>query len=114
MALRSFSTSRAYFLRVLRGRSLPLTVKSIVGAIASIFAITGGSIPDGKEGTRSTAFFTSARTTSISESRKVSILMVAEFSRETEVTRSIPTSPFKLSSIFRMTPSSISCGEAPG
>ena len=36
------------------------------------------------------------------------------FSLETDVTRSTPLNPFKLSSIFKITPSSISIGEAPG
>ena len=80
----------------------------------STFAITAGSIPEGKEGTLSTAFFTSDKTTSIFFPFSTSIFTLAEFSLDTEVTLSTPTIPFKLSSIFNTTPSSISCGEAPG
>ena len=86
----------------------------MVGRIFSTFAITGGSMPEGKEGTLSTEFFTSANTTSTFLPFSTSTVIVAEFSLETEVTRSTPTVPFKLSSIFRTTPSSISCGDAPG
>ncbi len=80
----------------------------------STLAITGGSIPEGKEGTLSTAFFTSDKTTSIFFPFSTSTFTFAEFSLETEVTLSTPTIPFKLSSIFNTTPSSISAGEAPG
>ena len=89
-------------------------MRLIVDLILSTFAIIGGSIPEGKEGTLSTAFLTSAKTTSMLLPFKVSTLMVAEFSLDTDVTRSIPTIPFKLSSILSTTPSSISSGEAPG
>ena len=92
----------------------PLMLKLMVGLIFSILAIMGGSIPVGKEGTLSTAFFTSDKTTSIFLPFTISTFINAEFSRETEVTRSMPTIPFKLSSIFNTMPSSISCGEAPG
>ena len=80
----------------------------------STFAITAGSIPDGKEGTLSTAFFTSDKTTSIFLPFSTSTFTTAAFSLDTEVTLSTPTIPFKLSSILRTTPSSISAGEAPG
>ena len=40
--------------------------------------------------------------------------MVPLFSRETDVTLSTPFRPLRLSSILRTTPSSISCGDAPG
>ncbi len=50
----------------------------MVGATFSIFAITGGSKPVGKEGTRSTAFLTSAKTTSISLPVSISTLIFAE------------------------------------
>ena len=80
----------------------------------STFAITGGSMPEGKEGTRSTAFFTSDNTTSMFFPFSTSTFTLAVFSFEIEVTRSTPTIPFKLSSILRTTPSSISAGDAPG
>ena len=86
----------------------------MVGRLFSTFAITGGSMPEGKEGTLSTAFFTSDKTTSIFFPFSTSTFTLAEFSLETEVTLSTPTIPFKLSSILRTTPSSISAGEAPG
>ena len=50
----------------------------------------------------------------ISKSSSTSTVIDPEFSLEIEVTLSTPLKPFKLSSIFRMTPSSISAGEAPG
>ncbi len=74
----------------------------------------GGSIPTGKEGTRSTVFLTSDNTTSIFLPFSASTTIFAKFSLETEVTRSIPIKPFKLSSILSTIPSSISIGEAPG
>ena len=86
----------------------------MVGLTLSTLAITAGSIPEGKEGTLSTAFFTSDKTTSTFLPFSTSILTVAEFSLETDVTLSTPTIPFKLSSILSTTPSSISAGEAPG
>ena len=86
----------------------------MVCLVVSTLAIIGGSMPLGKEGTLSTAFLTSAKTTSIFLPLTVSTLMEAEFSCDTDVTRSTPTIPLRLSSILRTTPSSISAGEAPG
>ena len=86
----------------------------MVGLMLSTFAITGGSIPEGKDGTLSTAFFTSDKTISIFLPLTTSTFTEAEFSLDTDVTLSTPTIPFKLSSIFKTTPSSISSGEAPG
>jgi len=80
----------------------------------SIFAIIGGSRPIGKDGTLSTAFLTSATKTSMFLPLSISTLIFAEFSLDTEVTLSIPTIPFRLFSIFRTTPYSISSGDAPG
>ena len=85
----------------------------MVVRIFSTFEIMGGSIPTGKEGTLSTAFFTSAKTTSIFLPRSISIFIIAEFSFETDVILSMPTMPFRLFSILSTTPSSISLGEAP-
>ena len=50
----------------------------------------------------------------ISRSFSTSTIIEPEFSLETEVMRSTPIKPFKLSSILRITPSSISKGDAPG
>ncbi len=86
----------------------------MVCLIRSCFATTSGSIPVGKFGTRSTAFFTSESITSISSSLSISTVIFPPFSRDTDVTLSTPIRPFKLSSIFKTTPSSISCGAAPG
>ena len=61
-------------------------VKLMVSRIFSTFEIMGGSMPTGKEGTLSTAFFTSAKTTSILLPLSISIFISAEFSFETEVT----------------------------
>ena len=96
------------------GISSPVTTKLIVSAMFSLLEITAGSIPDGKLGTLSTAFLTSAKTTLISYPFKISTEIFAEFSDDVDVTLSTPTNPFKLSSIFKTIPSSISCGEAPG
>ena len=95
-------------------RYISTSAKLIVSLIFSIFATTAGSIPVGKLGTLSTAFFTSAKITLISYPFIISTLIDAAFSLEVEVMRSTPITPFKLSSIFRTTPSSISWGEAPG
>jgi len=50
----------------------------------------------------------------MSRSFSTSTVIEPEFSLDIEVTRSTPINPFKLSSIFRITPSSISNGDAPG
>ena len=50
----------------------------------------------------------------MSKSSSTSTVIDPEFSLDTEVTRSTPRRPFKLSSILSITPSSISIGEAPG
>ena len=71
----------------------------MVSLTASCFATTKGSIPDGKEGTRSTAFLTSSNMKSIFSSFSISTVIVPLFSLDTDVTRSIPFNPFKLSSI---------------
>ncbi len=68
----------------------------------------------GNEGILFTAFFTSESAASILYPLSTSINIFAEFSFEVEVKRSIPTIPLRLSSIFKMMPSSISWGEAPG
>ena len=87
---------------------LPLIAKSIVGRTASSFETTRGSIPVGKEGTRSTAFFTCNSIKSISLPFSISTLILPLFSLEVEVTLSTPSKPFKLSSILRTIPSSTS------
>ncbi len=110
----SFSIFLAYCFKVFKETPCPLTVKLIVGRKFSTFAITGGSNPTGNDGILSTAFFTSDKITSIFCPLKTSTVTTAEFSNETDVTLSTPTIPFKLSSILRTTPSSISAGEAPG
>ena len=114
IARRSYSICLAICFKVAKSTSSPLKKKSKVSRMFSCFATTNGSIPEGKLGTRSTAFFTSESITSISSSISISTVILPPFSLDVEVTRSMPTNPFRLSSIFKTIPSSISSGAAPG
>ncbi len=92
----------------------PLSPIDTVRFSRSCLATTSGSRSTGNEGTRSTAFLISAKTTLISSSSSISTDTVPVFSDDMDVNLSMPCKPLRLSSIFRITPSSTSCGEAPG
>ena len=111
---RSSSISWAYFFRIRSGISSPVTINEIAGRVGNTDSMTGGSMVLGKEGILSTAFFTSSKMTLMSKSDRVSMMIEALFSWETELTRSIPDIPLRLRSIFSTIPSSTSSGAAPG
>ncbi len=111
---RSSSICRAICFNDFKEMFSALIEKVITLFIISVLKTIGGSISVGKELMRLTAFFTSSSTISVLKSLKTSTVIFAEFSDEMEVTRSIPVTPRRLSSIFNTIPSSISSGDAPG
>ena len=94
--------------------TLPTSPMLMVTSIGSRLLTVAGSTPRGKLLILSTAFFTSTSTWLASAFSFSSTLTVDRFSCEAEVTRSMPSTPTKFSSIFTVTPSSTSLGVAPG
>ena len=96
----SFSMFFEMFFKDFRSIFFPDNENITVGCCSSILVITIGSRSAGKEGTLSTAFFTSKSIASSSNFSSVSTNIEPEFSLEVDVTLIIPGIPFKFSSIL--------------